>query len=433
MAQSTPQIASLSGSKSTFKVVDSLGKESTQSIDFLNRAQFDGIMQQVQASILSVSGQGGAGSQIHGDMNLNGHTISDVVNSSPPAATEALSYQTAQQLYGVVRGAVTQVNANYTVKYTDGTILVNGSNTVTLPDIGTAANNIYIIVQWTAGTTTLRGNSNQLINGQPTQSLTNQYSAMVVQAAGKSWAIVSNVGVTTAGGGGVTSLNGLNGILTIDAGAGVSVAASGSDITISATTHGTVDSVAMTGDGTVFNASVPGSPVTTTGTLAPTLKTQNANTALLGPTSGSAAAPTFRALAVADIPSLALASINLTGQSAAISSTLLYAVPAAQAGLYQISFTAKITTAASVSSKLGGTNSFQVVYTDADDSVVVTSPAGLFYNSSSATLTLNTTQAIENGVVVVNAAASSNINYSFDYTSVGTAMVFSLHVKVVKL
>ena len=189
----------------------------------------------------------------------------------------------------------------------------------------------------------------------------------------------------------------------------------------------------MTGDGTVFNASVPGSPVTTTGTLAPTLKTQNANTALLGPTSGSAAAPTFRALAVADIPSLALASINLTGQSAAISSTLLYAVPAAQAGLYQISFTAKITTAASVSSKLGGTNSFQVVYTDADDSVVVTSPAGLFYNSSSATLTLNTTQAIENGVVVVNAAASSNINYSFDYTSVGTAMVFSLHVKVVKL
>lgn len=67
---------------------------------------------------------------------------------------------------------------------------------------------------------------------------------------------------------------------------------------------GTVTSVAMTGDGTVFNAAVSGSPVTSSGTLAPSLHTQAANVGLFGPTTGAAAAPTFRALVAADIPDL---------------------------------------------------------------------------------------------------------------------------------
>jgi hypothetical protein len=69
------------------------------------------------------------------------------------------------------------------------------------------------------------------------------------------------------------------------------------------TGNGTVTSVAMTGDGTVLNSVVPGSPVTTAGTLAPTLKTQTANTFLAGPTAGPAAAPTFRVPVSGDIPS----------------------------------------------------------------------------------------------------------------------------------
>jgi hypothetical protein len=63
---------------------------------------------------------------------------------------------------------------------------------------------------------------------------------------------------------------------------------------------GSVTSVAMTGDGTVFNSSVTGSPITTTGTLAPSLHTQSANVVLAGPTSGGAVAPTFRSLGVSD-------------------------------------------------------------------------------------------------------------------------------------
>lgn len=67
---------------------------------------------------------------------------------------------------------------------------------------------------------------------------------------------------------------------------------------------GTVTSVAMTGDGTIFNSSVSGSPITTSGTLAPSLVSQTANTVLAGPTSGPIAAPTFRTLVANDIPSL---------------------------------------------------------------------------------------------------------------------------------
>jgi hypothetical protein len=63
---------------------------------------------------------------------------------------------------------------------------------------------------------------------------------------------------------------------------------------------GTVTSVGISLPG-IF--SVSGSPVTTSGTLTGTLATQVANTIFAGPGSGSDAAPTFRALVAADIPS----------------------------------------------------------------------------------------------------------------------------------
>lgn len=66
---------------------------------------------------------------------------------------------------------------------------------------------------------------------------------------------------------------------------------------------GTVTSVAMTGDGTIFNSTVTGSPITTSGTLIPALLTQAKNAILVGPSSGSNAAPTFRVAAYADIAS----------------------------------------------------------------------------------------------------------------------------------
>ena len=65
---------------------------------------------------------------------------------------------------------------------------------------------------------------------------------------------------------------------------------------------GSVTSVAMTIPASIFN--LAGSPITTSGTLALTLDTQNANSVWAGPTSGSAAEPAFRSLVLADLPTI---------------------------------------------------------------------------------------------------------------------------------
>ena len=64
----------------------------------------------------------------------------------------------------------------------------------------------------------------------------------------------------------------------------------------------------------------------------------------------------------------------------------------------------------------------------------VTTPAGATFDSTSSGLASNTTQNQESGCLTVNAKASTNINYSFGYTSSGgTAMAYSLHVRVAEM
>lgn len=74
---------------------------------------------------------------------------------------------------------------------------------------------------------------------------------------------------------------------------------------------GSVTSVALTAPA---EFTVTGSPITGSGTLAIAKATQNANTVYAGPASGSAAAPTFRALVSADISAIAgtVTSVALT-------------------------------------------------------------------------------------------------------------------------
>lgn len=80
---------------------------------------------------------------------------------------------------------------------------------------------------------------------------------------------------------------------------GAGLAFSGTTLTATAS-GGTVTSVAMT---VPADFSVSGSPITASGTLAVTENTQSANTVKAGPSSGTAAAPTYRALVTADLPS----------------------------------------------------------------------------------------------------------------------------------
>lgn len=65
---------------------------------------------------------------------------------------------------------------------------------------------------------------------------------------------------------------------------------------------GTVTSVDMTVPSTLL--AVSGNPITSSGTLAITLPTRAQNLVFAGPSSGSAAAPTFRSLVALDIPDL---------------------------------------------------------------------------------------------------------------------------------
>lgn len=87
----------------------------------------------------------------------------------------------------------------------------------------------------------------------------------------------------------------------LTAGSGISITDNGanSTVVVAATGSGGVTSVGLT---VPAEFSVSGSPVTGSGTLAVTKANENANTVWAGPSSGSAAQPTFRALVDSDIP-----------------------------------------------------------------------------------------------------------------------------------
>lgn len=78
-----------------------------------------------------------------------------------------------------------------------------------------------------------------------------------------------------------------------------------------AASGGSVSSVALDLPLSVFTVS--GSPVTSSGTLTGSLNTQVANSVWAGPASGPDAAPTFRSLVSADIPSLSAIYLPLAG------------------------------------------------------------------------------------------------------------------------
>ena len=103
----------------------------------------------------------------------------------------------------------------------------------------------------------------------------------------------------------------------LTAGTGISITNGAGTITVANTG---VTSVALSAP-SIFTVS--GSPVTTTGTLSFSLNTQTANTIFAGPTTGSAAAPTFRAQVLADLPQLTNGQLYIgsTGTSV-VASTL---------------------------------------------------------------------------------------------------------------
>jgi len=118
-----------------------------------------------------------------------------------------------------------------------------------------------------------------------------------------------------------------------------------------------------------------------------------------------------------------VASTAVTGKTAAITATTIYAVPSSGAGMYKVSWTAWITTAAAASSTLGGTNGFQTVST----------VGGVAVTDSPTTPTisaLNTTATKISGVLICQCDASTNLQYAFGYTDGTAVMTYSLNAYV---
>lgn len=84
---------------------------------------------------------------------------------------------------------------------------------------------------------------------------------------------------------------------------------------------GTVTSVGLADSSTTAIYAVTGTPVTASGTLTLTLKTQTANLAFMGPATGAAAQPSFRALVSADFPTTAVTAGSYTNTNLTVDAT----------------------------------------------------------------------------------------------------------------
>lgn len=122
---------------------------------------------------------------------------------------------------------------------------------------------------------------------------------------------------------------------------------------------------------------------------------------------------------------------DLTAQTAAKTATTLCA-STLPTGLYRISVYLQVTTAASTSSVLGGTNGVTITYNDGDgnvaqsDTVALATTAGAI-GISSAT---NTTATNLTGTLPIYMKTGTAVQYAIDYTSVGvTPMAYAAHLK----
>ena len=115
-------------------------------------------------------------------------------------------------------------------------------------------------------------------------------------------------------------------------------------------------------------------------------------------------------------------SVDLTGQSANIGNTVLYAVPSGKGGMYRVSGYVVITQAASTSSSIA---IMQCNWSDEDTTV----SEGASVTGTSASNTVGTNAR---GIIVIRVLASTFITVnSTSYASVGTTpMLYAFHAKV---
>ena len=200
---------------------------------------------------------------------------------------------------------------------------------------------------------------------------------------------------------------------------------------------GTVTSVGLSLPSII---AVTNSPVTTSGTLTGTLTTQAVNSIFAGPSSGAAAAPTFRALTTADIPALAYGTGTVTSVSVVSANGLAGTVATATT-------TPAITLSTSITGILKGNGTaisaavantdyvpLSTVITKTADYTITGTDTWIINNKTGSALTLTFPAASSwtgRYIVVKNMqaqavnSASSNI-VPIDSTSAGTAILLGV-------
>lgn len=196
---------------------------------------------------------------------------------------------------GTTSGYTPLANSSLALGVPTGTVLVGGA---------TGATSLYAAANFAAisGFSSLSVSGNAASGGSGTAATSGQFS--VVQPTLTANYIIK-VAPNTTGAGGVVSIGGMFGDILC----GTGIVCSSQTISV-ASTAGTVSSVGLALPA-IFNVS--GSPITTTGTLTGTLANESANLVFAGPSSGSPAAPTFRALVSADVPPINLGSVGVNG------------------------------------------------------------------------------------------------------------------------
>ncbi len=230
--------------------------------------------------------------------SFTGTLAGDVIGTQGATAVAFVGSASASSVAlatGVV-GAATASNTASTLVLRDGSgDFAAGTITAALNGNATSVTNgVYTTG---AGTVFLAPNG----NGSGLTSLTG--ANVSGNIPGNAANVTGTVAIGSGGTGQVAANAALNALLPSQTGnAGKTLGTNGTDASWGSAGSGTVTSVAMTGDGVIFNSSVTGSPVTTSGTLVPSLISQVANRVLAGPAAGGNAAPTFRVLTAADIP-----------------------------------------------------------------------------------------------------------------------------------